>query len=347
MYGHSIYHTSMDSLTQAVFGAAIGGAVAPQGARRRGLVAGAMLGTLPDLDVFIDFGGAVENFTYHRGFSHSLLVLVPLSVLLWLMLRRWWAPVREAPYRWLVLICLVLVTHTLLDAHTAYGTQLFWPLEPHPTMWATLFIIDPLYTLPLLIGVLIAAVRPMASLSTTALRSALAISVLYIAWSWTAHGIVKSNAESVLADMNLDSAPVFLTPTPFNTLLWRVVVMTDDGYLEGFDSLVVDEGPMQFREYPSNRRALDDASNLWAVSRLRWFSRDFISASVVNDRLVLADLRMGQEPSYVFTHVVATGGNPHWMAIPAEQLPMSFGDRALKETWQRIWSERRQPPDPN
>ena len=82
----------MDSLTQAVLGAGVAGAVAPAGQRRKALLAGAALGTLPDLDVLIDYGGAVENFTYHRGFSHSLLVLVPVSWLLWLGLLRLWAP---------------------------------------------------------------------------------------------------------------------------------------------------------------------------------------------------------------------------------------------------------------
>ncbi|MDJ0910741.1 MAG: metal-dependent hydrolase [Woeseiaceae bacterium] len=329
----------MDSLTQAVLGASIGGAIAPKGSRRKALLVGAALGTLPDLDVFIDFGGAVENFTFHRGFSHSLFVLTPLSVLLWLVLRRWWAPVREAPYRWLALISLVLVTHPLLDAHTAYGTQLFWPLDVHPTMWATLFIIDPLYTLPLLVGVIFMAVRPLTAASGTVLRSALAISVAYIAWSWAAHGIVKGNVEDALADMGLDDAPIFLTPTPFNTLLWRVVVMTDDGYLEGFDSLVIDEGGIDFVAYSSDMQSLDDASDVWAVAQLRWFSHDFLRARVIDDRLVLADLRMGTEPTYVFTHVVAVRENPRWAPVTTELLPVSFDDRALGELWQRIWSE--------
>jgi inner membrane protein len=329
----------MDSVTQAVLGAAIGGAIAPRGARRKALLAGAALGTVPDLDVFIDYGGAVDNFTYHRGFSHSLFVLTPLSVLLWLILRRWWAPVRDAPYRWLALIVLALVTHPLLDAHTAYGTQLFWPFEPHPTMWATLFIIDPLYTLPLLAGVLFAAIRPYTLSSTMALRTALAVSTFYIAWSWMAHGIVKQNVEQALTNSNLADAPVFLTPTPLNTVLWRAVVMTENGYLEGFDSLLVDEGPMQFEAYSSNRQVLEDASDIWAVERLRWFSQDFIKATVVDNRLLLADLRMGREPAYVFTHVVAARGNPHWKAVPTELLPISLENRMLSETWRRIWSE--------
>ena len=101
------------------------------------MLAGAALGTLPDLDVFIDYGDAVRNFTYHRGFSHSLLVLAPFSVALWLLLRRFWAPVREAPRRWLAAIALTLLTHPLLDAHTAYGTQLLWPLDSPPVAWST------------------------------------------------------------------------------------------------------------------------------------------------------------------------------------------------------------------
>ena len=331
------YDLAMDSLSQAVLGASVAGAFAPAGHRGKAMLIGAGLGTLPDLDVFIDFGGAVENYTYHRGFSHSLFVLVPFSALLWLMLRRWWAPVRDAPFRWLAAISLALVTHPLLDAHTAYGTQLFWPLTVPPTSWATLFIIDPLYTLPLLVGVLVATFRRKAA--GTALRVGLVISTLYVGWSWTAQAVVIRNVENALAPMQLQDAPVFVTPTPLNTLLWRVVVITDDGHLEGFDSLAIDEGTMRLTAYPSETDALEAAADIWAVSRLRWFAQDFVKVRIENDRLVISDLRMGQEPIYVFSHVVAARGNPHWREIPAELLPMSFSDRALAQTWDRIWHD--------
>ena len=325
----------MDSLTQAVLGASVAGAFAPAGHRGKAMLLGAGLGTLPDLDVVIDFGGAVENFTYHRGFSHSLFVLAPFSAVLWLLLWRWWAPVRDDPFRWLAAISLALLTHPLIDAHTAYGTQLFWPLTVPPTSWATLFIIDPLYTLPLLVGVLVATFRR--KVSGTALRVGLVVSTLYVGWSWFAQATVTRNVEDVLASMQLQDAPVFLTPTPLNTLLWRVVVITDHGYLEGFDSLMIDEGTMQFTAYPSETDAMEDAADIWAVNRLRWFAQDFVSARIDNDRLVISDLRMGQEPTYVFSHVVAAQGNPHWKEIPTELLPVSFGDRALAGVWNRIW----------
>ena len=328
----------MDSVTQAVLGAAIGGAIAPAGQRRKALLVGAALGTLPDLDVVIDYGDPVANFTYHRGFSHSLFVLPPFALLLWLALRRWWAPVRDAPWRWLAIIGLALVTHPLLDAHTAYGTQLLWPLESPPVMWATLFIIDPLFTLPMLVAIVIAAAWPAKRSSGTVIRAGLLASTLYLGWSWTAQSIVAGHARDALAGRGLSEAPVFVTPTPFNTLLWRVVVLTNEGYLEGFDSLLVDEASLEFSAYRSDRQSLLAADTVWAVSRLRWFSSDFVKASVVDDRLLITDLRMGQEPIYVFTHVVAARGNPHWEPIPTELISPTIDERVLLDAWRRMWT---------
>lgn len=328
----------MDSVTQVVLGACVAGAVVPPGHRRKALAVGAALGTLPDLDVFIDFGGAVENFTYHRGFSHSIFVLLPLAVLIWLLLRRWWLPVREAPRHWLAAIMLALVTHPLLDAHTAYGTQLWWPLSSPPVSWSTLFIIDPLYTLPLLLAAVLVLVRPAARWSGTVLISGLLLSSAYLGWSWLGKSLVEENARQALQQYGLENAPVFSVPAPFNTMLWRVVVMTENGYLEGFDSLLIDEGPMRFTAYPSDTRALRQASDVWAVERLRWFANGFVRAALQGDLLVISDLRMGQEPYYVFSHVAARRGNPHWHAIKTRLLPPDYDTaELLRQVWRRIW----------
>jgi inner membrane protein len=318
----------LDSLTQVVLGASVAGVCAPAGQRRKALLLGAALGTLPDLDVFIDYGDAVRNFTYHRAFSHSLFVLAPFALLLWLALKRWWAPVRDAPGPWLAAISLALLTHPLL----------FWPMTVPPTMWGTIFIIDPLYTLPLLIGVLVAAFAARAATARWFLRAGVALSTAYLGWTWIGQSIVAAKVENALAAQGLPDAPVFITPTPFNTLLWRIVVQTEDGYLEGFDSLLLDEPSIRFRAYPSDWESLREASNVWAVARLRWFSRDFMKAEVEGDRLLLSDLRMGQEPYYVFTHVAARRGNPHWQEVPTELVPVSFDRRELMDSLQRIWS---------
>lgn len=332
----------MDSLTQVVLGAGIAGAIAPRGHRRKALLIGAALGTLPDLDVLIDYGDAVDNFTRHRGFSHSLLVLTPFALLLWWILKKTWRPVREAPGRWLAVVVLALVTHPLLDAHTAYGTQLLWPLQTPPVSWATIFIIDPLYTLPLLLGVLVMAIVPNRDWSRSLLRVTLALSCVYLAWSWAAQGIVRQDARKALAARGLEEAPLFVTPAPFNTLLWRIVVMTPGGYLEGFDSLLVDEPSLGFTAFGSDDAALRAASDIPAVARLLWFSHGFVKAEVDEGRLLISDLRMGQEPFYVFTHAVATQGNQHWASAPTELVPFSYDRQALVQSLQRIWTPERQ-----
>jgi inner membrane protein len=328
----------LDSITQAALGACVTAACVPREHRRKALLAGALLGTLPDLDVFIDYGDAVRNFTYHRGFSHSLLVLPGVAVLIWLALRQVWAPVREVPRHWLIAIVLALVTHPLLDAHTAYGTQLLWPFAVTPASWATIFIIDPLFTLPLLVGVVAVSGWALRPAARTVLVAGLALSTAYLGWTWIGKSLAEHEASDALAAAGIEYRAMFSTPTPLNSILWRVVVLTDEGYAEGLDSLLIDEGRMQFSTFVSDTRALEQASDIWAVRRLRWFAADFVTSDVVDGRLVISDLRMGQAPDYVFRHVVAEQGNPHWQAIPPERMMQFFGRSDLASVWRRLWN---------
>lgn len=330
----------MDSLTQITLGACVAAACVPPGQRRKAALVGAGLGTLPDLDVFIDYGGPVENFTMHRGFSHSLLILGAIGTLLWLALRSFWQPVREAPGRWFAAVLLALLTHPLLDAHTAYGTQLFWPLGSNPISWATVFIIDPLYTLPLLAGMIAVLIRPASRAAGRWLMAGLLLSTLYLGWSWTARGMVAANARESLEAQGVTDARFFITPAPLTTLLWRAVANIDGGYYEGFDSVVADDGSIEFAFYPSDDHALAAAlPHVPAAQRLQWFADGFVGASVQDDTLILSDLRMGQHPNYVFSHAVARRGNPHWHAIEAERLPARMRTRHLDFIWKRIWNE--------
>lgn len=69
-------------------GASVGAACVSSGDKRRAAILGAALGTLPDLDILIRYADPIDNFIEHRGFSHSLFVLIPLSILIWLLADR-------------------------------------------------------------------------------------------------------------------------------------------------------------------------------------------------------------------------------------------------------------------
>ena len=332
----------MDSITHLFYGATIAAAIAPRVHRRAALLAGMALNTLPDLDVLplALCDDPVVRMTWHRAATHSWLVLPFVAWALWAWFKRRGGRVAEAPTRWFWAILVTLMSHPLLDAFTVYGTQLFWPLPMRPLMWSSLFIVDPLFLLPWLLACVLAwFVRE--RIGRHALAAGIALGIGYLGWSWIAKTMVDREADRALAALGLKDAPRFSVPMPLNTLLWRVVAMTPNGYVEGFRSLPADSGPMVFRGYPSNVQALAEARNIPVVRKLAWFNHGFMQARVVDGELVLGDLRMGNEPDYFFRYAVARKVDDGWQAIaPPRKLDTSRDFGAIwHSTWERIWKQ--------
>ena len=332
----------MDSLTQILLGASVAGVTVPAAHRRVAMAAGAVLGTMPDLDslpLLLLTDDPVALMTLHRGVSHSLFVLPLVAWAIWWFFRRRGGRVAQAPARWFWAILLALITHPLLDAFTVYGTQLLWPLPTRPVMWSSLFIVDPGYSLWLLLGAVVALWAGPRAAGRRALALGLVLSTAYLGWSLTAKALVEREAARSLAQIGLQDAPRFSVPMPLNTLLWRVVAMTPEGFVEGERSLVADRGPMRFHHHPSDGDALMAVREAPAVRRLAWFNHGFMKARVEGDRLLLSDLRMGAEPDYSFTFVVAEREAGRWQPVAPEQLPMQLPQGGFAGLWQRIWNE--------
>lgn len=344
----------MDSVTHLFYGGVIAAAIAPRAHRRAALLAGMAINTLPDLDVIPLklFADPVAEMTCHRGITHSMLLLPFVAWALWAWFKRRGGRVAEAPRRWFWVFMLTLLAHPFIDAFTVYGTQLLWPLPLPPTMWSSLFIIDPAFLLVWLLAFVVAMAVPRKRLADRALVAGLALGFGYLGWSLLAKWQVERAAERTLAPMALQDAPRFSTPMPFNTLLWRVVVMTPDGYLEGERSVVADRGPMRFRKVPADAALIAAAKKVPAGARLLWFNHGFARVDVVDDRLRLTDLRMGSEPDYTFRFDIAKRGEImydtthgpemgyEWIPITPVQLtwPWNAAGR-LPAMWTRIWRE--------
>ena len=371
----------MDSLTQAALGAAVGTAVLGRRAGAKAAVWGAVIATLPDLDVLLVHGDPVKDFTFHRAESHALFYLTLASPLLgWLLARLH----RDAAAtgRWILLAWLALVTHPLLDAFTIYGTQLLLPFTDYPVGLGSVFIIDPFYTVPLLAGVGIALALRRSRPGTAARANAFGLlaSTLYLGWSLAAQSHVEGVVHRALAATPLETGKVLATPMPFNTLLWRVVVMDPSGYHEGFVSLLDDGNRVDLVRHESRTDLLTSLGAEWNVQRLAWFSKGFYGvrlesaqvATVVGsagtlsqllgavpvaaaadatpgedgERVVISDLRMGQTPFFAFSFVVGAmdGGE----AVPAGSLQVPTRRppvESLGWMWQRIWrQDAGQPP---
>ncbi len=331
----------MDSLSQLALGAAVG--VAVMGRRTavwKAALAGGIAGTLPDLDVFIDHGDPVSNMTLHRTWTHALFWLTLAAPVLAAVAARLDGG-RARFGRWWLALCLALVTHPLLDAMTVYGTQLLVPFSDHPFGVGSIFIIDPLYTVPLLVGLI--AVLAGARLRWNA--AGLALSCAYLAWSALAQHWVRTDALAQLRTQGIAHEQLLVTPAPFNTLLWRVVAMTPDGYHEGFRSLLDGSRPMVFDRFERRADLRAALAGHPPLERIAWFSRGFWKMSGRDGQVVISDLRMGQEPFYVFAFGVGRKASPIEPVTP----PVAAGGHGdaragLAWVWRRMWGEAVSPP---
>lgn len=338
----------MDSLTQAALGAAVG--VAVMGRHRpawQAALAGAVIGTLPDLDVFIDKGDAIDDMVLHRAETHALFwqaLASPLIALIPAGLTR----SRALFGRWWLLAALVLFTHTLLDALTIYGTRLALPFSDYPFGLGSLFIIDPLYTLPLLIGLL----ATLAGRSPRRLRrnaAGLLLSTVYAGWAVAAQAHVTGLARNMPEAQGLGNDRILVTPTPFNTLLWRIVLVHDERYHEGFHSLfdrAGGDGPaIRFETFARGAPLEARTAGFAKANTIRAFSKGFYALSDDGRYIRITDLRMGQHPYYAFSFAFAEHQSEPLRAITPfriqRRVPLGPG---LGWLWERLPGKDAAPP---
>ncbi len=339
----------MDSISQFVLGAAIGELTLGHRLGRKAILVGGLVGSLPDLDVLVHYSDAVASFTYHRSWSHSLLVLGALSPFLAWFLQsvfhhRWISraeqsepdlqPLRYANWFWFVF--LVLTSHAILDGFTVYGTQLLWPLSALPIAWGSVFIIDPLYTLPLIVG-LVVGYRNRHAVRRAALTGLL-ISTTYLGITLVIQQHVRAISVQSLQDQQLNSTKVLVAPSPFS-VLWRVVSMDGEHYHEGFYSLLDQNKQIRFATYNSNRHIIEEHASHWPISRLDWFTNGMISASRVEDDLIINDLRMGVEASFVFRFLVGQWVESEFVPLESVQLPILMNEARMRSIVERAWNE--------
>lgn len=335
----------MDSVSQIALGAAVG--VATMGRRTavwKAALWGAVAGTLPDLDVLIDHGNPVHDMVLHRAATHAPFWLTLFSLpfaaavahlhgdgALW---RRWW-----------LAIWLALVTHPLLDAMTVYGTQLALPFSNHPYGVGSVFIIDPLYTLPLLVGAGWALASKGSTRGLAANLAGLVLSTAYLGWGVAAQQQVERIARTSLAAQGITAEQLLVSPTAFNSLLWRVVAVASDHYHEGFYSLLDAEPRLAFDRFDRGTALAAELQGVDAVQRIAAFSKGFYKLRQDGDRLLISDLRMGQEPAYLFTFDVARRHSPAVaLATPVQVGLRPDLARGLRWLWRRMWGEPLPPP---
>ncbi|WGF90691.1 metal-dependent hydrolase [Marinivivus vitaminiproducens] len=254
-------------MTQAVLGAAVGFAVAGRRFGRKAAAWGALGGVLPDVDVaWTGLYGPFGEWAHHRGVTHSLFfgpVVGPLlGWLTWRGYRRWrprsTLAADDALPSLSALWLFALATHPLLDLFTIYGTQLLAPVFSHRFALPGVAIIDPVYTLLLLVPLIAVLVRPRAHLCRLALGAGLVLSTAYLFYGLQQNGRAEMEARRQLGT---PAGELRAYTTMFNPWLRRVVVVEPERTRIGFVS-TWDPQPIRWHDRPRDDGAyalLDDA----------------------------------------------------------------------------------------
>lgn len=334
----------MDSLTHVVLGSTIG-IVAMRGrtAPWKAALVGAVCNTIPDLDVFVSHGDAVSNVTLHRGDSHALFWLSVISPVVALAAAAIFRDLRQY-WRWWLMVWLALIAHPILDAFTIFGTQIARPFTDEPYGIGSIFIIDPLYTLPLIVGVVVA----LSLRNRTGWRWAvggLAVSTLYLGWGVFAQHHVSQIAQDSLKAQGIAAERVLVTPTAFNSILWRIVAVTPNSYLEGFHSLLDRDRKIAFDSFPRGMQLRAAIGSNAYVDRVARWSHGFYKFGERDGRVFVTDLRMGQEPYYSFNFVIGQRQSPTIAAVTPTNFREQHGiGEGLPWLWRRMLGEKLPPP---
>jgi inner membrane protein len=228
---------------------------------------------------------------------------------------------------------------------TVYGTQLALPFSNHPFGVDSVFIIDLLYTLPLLVGVIWLLATHGSHRGRLANAVGLLLSTTYLAWGFAAQQQVVPIARASLAQQGIVVENLLVTPTPFNTVLWRVVALAGDDYHEGFYSLLDAQPKIEFDSFPRGNALATKLKSIDGVQRLVAFTKGFYKLEQRGSRLLISDLRMGQEPNYSFTFAVAELHSPPVALAQPEQISMDLDiPRSLNWLWRRALGEKLAPP---
>ncbi len=285
----------MDTITHIVLGACIGEVFVGKKIGKRALLLGAVAQSVPDID-FINsiYLSPADNLLAHRGFTHSLLFAALVVPLLAWAADRWRRPHDVSFARWLWFFSVEVVVHLLLDTANAYGVGLFEPFNHLRFSYNTLFVADPFFSIvPGIVAIMLLINR------THKKRTQWAIISIFWCSCYFLLGIVnKMNIELAIkkstSGQNIVYYRHFTTPTPFNNLLWYIVLENDTGYYIGYRSVLDNNKPIHFQYRNKNDALLENVKGRHDIKQLMVFSQDYYTAEILHDTLVFNDLRFGQ-----------------------------------------------------
>jgi len=210
----------VDPLTHALSGAALARAFPKQPLSTKQLFLIILLAMAPDSDIVLRLISDPVYLQHHRGLTHSLLML-PLWG--WLIFSLSSRQVKQNPVM-PKLIALALLLHIFLDVVTTYGTMLFAPVSDKRFSVDLLFIIDPIFSLCLLIPVLLGFIWKRQARRLSTLSFVVALAYLLLAYS------NQQQAIELTRKAHPDAIAFHALPLAFSPFNWQLIAEYPDHY---------------------------------------------------------------------------------------------------------------------
>lgn len=280
----------MDSLTQIVLGAACGEAILGKKIGNKALLFGAIGGTIPDLDVLVGswlYGNEIDAMLFHRGFMHSILFSVIASFFLgWLFYKVYNSGKRlntTTQKDWILLFFWSLFTHPILDCFTPYGTQLFAPFSNYRVAFNNIAVVDPIYTLPFLICMIVLMFFNRASNTRRVwLKWGIYMSSVYMFFTLGNKLYIDSVFRKSLKDNNINAIRFSTQPAIFNNILWYGIAETENTYfISDYSLFDLKNRFLNFREVPKQRDL--NPQDYKDIKDLAWFSNQYYSVYKIGE----------------------------------------------------------------
>ena len=289
----------MDPLSQGTVGAAFAQSVANKNNIFKIGFIGFLAGLTPDLDVLIQSStDPILSLEYHRQFTHSLFFIPFGSLIVALLI---FPLVKRSMSLKTVYFASLLgyATHGLLDACTSYGTQLFWPFSNERVSWNNISIIDPLFTIPVLILVVI-AIRTKKKIFSF---FGIGWIIFYLSLGFVQYERALSAAIELANMRGHNAERLTLKPSFGNLILWKSIYQHKETfYVDAIrtaqsSTWCLGESIRAF-DYQYHLPDLDEESQQKNdIERFRWFSQDYLGYD--KEKNIITDVRYSMIPNQI------------------------------------------------
>ena len=304
----------MDPLSQGTVGAAFAQSAADKNNIFKIGVIGFLAGLAPDLDVLIQSStDPILFLEYHRQFTHSLFFIPFGSLFVAFMLFPLFKKSMSIKTVYFASF-LGYATHGLLDACTSYGTQLFWPFSNERVTWNNISIIDPLFTIPVLILLVIAIKTKKKIFSFFSIGWI----IFYLSLGFIQYERALSVSVELAHSRGHNPERLTLKPSFGNLILWKSIYQHEETFyvdairIAQSSSWCEGESIRVFDYHYHLPNLKKESQQKEDIERFRWFSQDYLGYD--KERDIVTDVRYSMIPNQIA---------PMWGLVIDEQRDVS------------------------